>query len=474
MLIPQPEGKRRLIVIAKYDLLRQTDIEKIHDTAIKILGTIGIKVEGKEALKQYQSAGATVDQDQVVKIPPEMIKAAVEKCRSRFSLYHRRTHEEMIVGDGNTKHGASGWTSMLLDWRTGLYRDARLADMVESVKLCGALDEVSWFMAPLICSDIDMEEAELYQFKVGVEHSNKPMLLGASDKQTVEKLAYLGARLAGGEKLFKDWPSFVIDVGVFSPLLLTADTSDVIISCAKLGIPMAIYSSAMAGATSPVTLSGTLAGTHAEKLAAIVLAKLVSPNIDIIYTSYNKTFDMQHADIAAANPEYGLLQAASVQLGRYINLPVCSGMLNADSPQLDMQAGIEKMGCTLLPLLSGADLSTGMGMLSKLKIHSLEALVIDAECVGYFNRMLKGIEVENTEEILEAYKEAGLTGEFLSVAHTLDYFRKEVWYPKFAYRGPVSFNEGKVNTVSLQNKVQAFIAETLDSIPIAGVDRRIY
>jgi len=456
-------------MISRYDLLDQKEIEKTHHTAIKILKTIGIKVEGEQALNIYQSAGAGVDKEQIVKFPPAMIEAAIEKCRPRFSLYHRNTHEEMVVGDGNTRHAASGWTSLILDWKNGQYRDAVLADLVESVKLCGALDQVGWFMSPLICSDIDASEMELYQFKVGVEHSNKPMLLSASDKKTVEKIAHLGAILAGGKKQLETRPSFAIDIGISSPLLLPEEVGDTLIACAELGIPMAVYTSSMAGATSPVTLSGTLAGNHAEKLAAIVLAKLVNPEINIVYTGYSKTFDMQYAAICAANPEYGLLQAAGVQLGRHINLPTCSGMLNADSPQLDMQAGIEKMGCTFLPLLSGADLSTGMGLLSKLMVHSLEALVIDAECVGYFNRLLKGIDVGDDKEIIDAYQEVGPGGEFLTTEHTLNFFKEEMWYPKFIYRGPVSYGKDGVETISMHTKVREFIEKTLESYRSPGL-----
>lgn len=456
-------------MIPKYSLLSETELEKIHNTALKILESVGMKVDDKQAIKIYQSAGAKVEGDNIVKFPPSMVQEALEKCNPQFSLYHRNTNEEVVLGDSITKHGTLGWTSSILDWKTGEYREAVLADLIESVKMCGALDEVSLFMSPLICSDVKPSEMELYQFKVGVEHSNKPMFLSASDGKTVEKIAYLGSILAGGKEQLASKPSIVVSVGVMSPLLLTSDLCDITITCAKLGIPMWLYTSSMAGATSPVTLSGTLAGNHAEKLAAITLAKLVNPDVNIIYASYCKTFDMRYADISSGNPEYGLLKAAIVQLGKHIGLPVCSGMFMADSPKLDMQAGIEKMGCTFLPILSGADVSTGMGLLSKVMVHSIESMVIDAESVAYFNRILEGINCDDEHLAVEAYKNVKPAGEFLTTEHTFKYFRSEIWNPKVTYRGSFSsWNAGGRN-ISMESKVKEVIEKTLQEYQSPGL-----
>ena len=245
-------------MIPNYFLLNQTELEKIHLTALRLLETVGVRVDGKQAVKIYQSAGAKVEEGNIVKLPPSLIQKAMETCNPRFSLYHRETNEELVIGDRITKHSPSGWTSNILDWKTAEYRQAVLSDMIDSVKMCGALDEISCFMAPLICSDVKASEMELYQFKVGVEYSNKPMILSVSDRRTMDKIAHLGAILAGGKKQLATKPTFLVLLGVKSPLLLTSDICDITIFCAKLGIPIILYNSSTVGGTSPVTLSGTL------------------------------------------------------------------------------------------------------------------------------------------------------------------------------------------------------------------------
>jgi len=208
--------------------------------------------------------------------------------------------------------------------------------LAESVKICEALDEISWFMPPLICSDVPSLDQELYQFKVGVQHSNKPLILSASNVDTIKKIIDLAAIISGSKDALNERPTFTIAIGLMSPLLITSDLCDISIACAKSGIPVFLYTQAMAGTTSPVTLSGTLAGSHAETLAATTLIKLVNPDAKIIYNNFSQPFDIKTSDLSFGNPEFGLLMATVTQLGKYINLPSGTGMFATDSPLSDM------------------------------------------------------------------------------------------------------------------------------------------
>lgn len=456
-------------MIPKFSLLSQIELEKIHKASLEILETVGVKVGDKGAIELLQSAGAWVDENNIAKFPPSMVQDAIEKCSPRFSLYHRNTNKEMLLGDEITKHSAVGWMSEILDWRTGEYRDAVLKDLEETVKLCGALDEISWFMSPLVCSDVKASEMELYQFKLAVEHSDKPLILSASNVETVEKIAHLAAILAGGEKELADKPTFAIAVGLMSPLLITDDLCSISMTCAKLGIPIFLYTSSMAGANSPVTLGGTLAGNHAETLAAITLIKQVNPDAKIIYNSYSKIFDMKSADVSPGNPEFGLLMAASVQLAKYIGLPSGSGMFFVDSPQLDVQAGLEKIGSTFLPLLSGADFSSGMGGIGKVTLHSAEALVIDAEAVSYCNRILRGIDLDDEYLAVDAYSEVKPMGNFLASMHTLKFFRNELWSTSIAYKKSYSTWSSDEKEDSMKSQVKATIEKILEEYISPGL-----
>lgn len=452
-----------------YSLFSQAILEKIHDTALEILEKKGVKVDNAEAVRICKAGGAVVDNDGIVKYPSSMVRDVLNMCKSKISLFHRNTDQELVIGDGCTKYNVSGWTQQILDWKTGKRRAAFEEDIIEYVKVLSALDEINWARAPLICSEWKHDEIELRQYKIGVEHSNKPLLLSASNGETVNKLVELGSVLVGGKKELEAKPHFAVSIGITSPFLLTENFCDVAINCAKYNIPICFYTSSMAGATTPVTLSGTVVCNHAELISAIVIAKLVNPNAKILYLNYSKPFDMQHANISSGSPEFGLLASAQTQTGKFIGVPSGTGMFYTGSSHLDIQVGFEKMGGALLPALSRADFSCGIGGLENAKTHSLEALVIDVEMVGYISRILKGMNCENEHFGFEIFRDMRPGDDFLTSDHTLKYFRTELYRSRFAYKGSDSSLVADGESASIKNNARKFIEYTLENYQSPGV-----
>lgn len=448
-------------MIPSLSLLSSSEITTIHNAALDILERVGIKIDSEEAIGVLQSAGAKVEENHIVKLSPSMIEKTIDQCSPQCTLYHRNSDKKMVLGDGVIKHSPVGWMADIVDWRTDKHRSATLGDLIESVKICDALDEISWLMSPLICSDVPAAAQELYQFKIGVTHSDKPLILSVSNIDTFNEIMALSAMLTEEGQALREKPTFAVALGLMSPLLITKDLCDVAMACARSGIPIFIYTSAMAGATSPVTLSGTLAGNHAETLAAATLIKLVDPDADIIYNSYTKPFDMMASDVSPGSPEFSLMMAAFVQLGHHINLPTGTGMFMTNSPQSDMQAGFEKMGSTFMPIMAGADFSSGMGMFAKAVVHSISALVSDAAIASYFDRMMQGFKCEKEHTAVDIYDEVKPLGNFLTTQHTMQHFKTELWH------SPVIFKKSYANWIengkkdSMENRVKKRIEKLL-------------
>lgn len=461
-------------MIPGISLLSPSDLENVHNASLDILDTVGIRIDSKDAVDIFRSAGAKIDDGNIVKIDASIVQTAVDHCRPQCTLYHRQTGEQMVLGDGVIKHSVVGWMADILDWRTGEHRKACLDDLVETVKICDALDEISWFMSPLICSDVPAADQELYQFKTAVEYSNKPLILSVSDAETLKKIIDLAVIISGSEDALKEKPDFAVALGLMSPLLITSDLCEVAMSCAEYGIPIFLYTSSMAGATSPVTLSGTLAGNHAEILAAIALIKSVNPQAPIIYNSYTKPFDMKSSDVAPGSPEFGLMMAGMTQLGKHIHLPAGTGMFMTDSSRFDIQAGLEKMGGSMLPLMSGADFSSGMGMLGKAVVHSIQALVSDAEIASYFRRMVRGIGCGPDQLAVDIYRDVKPLGNFLTTKHTMDHFKKELWDPSVTCRKSFSSWVQGGKKLSMESKIQKYIETRLDQHQSPEIPERFF
>jgi trimethylamine--corrinoid protein Co-methyltransferase len=95
----------------------------------------------------------------------------------------------------------------------------------------------------------------------------------------------------------------------------------VIIQSAKHWIPINVLSMVMAGASSPISISGALVTHNVEVLAGIILAQLTNPGTPVIYGSSSTTFDMRHGTAVVGVPEMAMMSAAAAELANFYGLP---------------------------------------------------------------------------------------------------------------------------------------------------------
>jgi trimethylamine--corrinoid protein Co-methyltransferase len=77
----------------------------------------------------------------------------------------------------------------------------------------------------------------------------------------------------------------------------------------------------MAGASSPVTLAGTLVTHNVEVLAGITLAQLTERGSPVIYGSSTTAMDLRLATASVGSPECALISAAVAFIAKQYRLP---------------------------------------------------------------------------------------------------------------------------------------------------------
>ncbi len=90
---------------------------------------------------------------------------------------------------------------------------------------------------------------------------------------------------------------------------------------ARHGIPNNVISMAMSGASSPVTLAGTLVTHNAEVLAGLTLAQLTERGAPTIYGSSTTAMDLRYAAASVGSPELAMISAGVAQLAQRYLLP---------------------------------------------------------------------------------------------------------------------------------------------------------
>ncbi len=184
----------------------------------------------------------------------------------------------------------------------------------------------------------------------------------------------------------------------------------------------------MAGATSPVTLAGSIALANAEVLAGIALVQLLEPGRPVVHNlGFAHVMEMRTGLCLAGAVEGALMACAGGRLAAHYRLPSASWM-GTDAFLDDPQASLEKMLTGFAHLLGEVSILWGMGQLQSQKALSLTQLVMDEEIARALRRWWQGFRVDDETlafPVLRDVVERG--GDFLGHEHTLAHFREELW-----------------------------------------------
>src|SRR3990172_1631553 len=166
---------------------------------------------------------------------------------------------------------------------------------------------------------------------------------------------------AGGLEELRKRPLFTVYGSPSSPLTYDSRVSEVMLRAVESGIPVDIIPCPISGGTAPVTLAAGLAQQNAELLAGVMLLQTVTTHLPIQYSGRLSLLDLRSGKNVWGLPEMGLASAATVQIAHRYHMTADVYGVTMDGNMWDVQAGLERMMCALLPALAGADNLSGMG-----------------------------------------------------------------------------------------------------------------
>jgi len=446
----------------KFNLITQNQLRDIHAASLRILSEVGIKIQIDEARDLVCKAGAKPSGDNIVKIPPAMVRKALECCSPEFVLYGRYGNQGIVLGGDRVHFGTAAYTTVTLDWRTGAYRPSLLSDLDDVVKLSELLPSMEFIMPGCCPTEIDQHQADRYMWRACLLKSRKPVFNLCYGKDGLDDLIRMICAISGDMETFRSKPYLAVVAGAFSPLMIPENDCNIIVGAARQGIPIILMGGPMAGATGPVTLAGNIAQLNAEMLACIVLAKTTNPEVPLIYCPIPKTFDMSTMNIVSSSPETVLQQLVEVQLGKFYQLPVGSNGIVSDAKAPDAQMGWESMSTGLSAAMARTNLIFGAGAINSKSINSLEALAMQHEVASFILRIIRGINIDDDRLAVSTIMDTGPSGEFLSGEHTLKHFRNELWAPYLSIRSNYSSWQDR-GSKTLRHKTQEFVKKTLSN-----------
>jgi trimethylamine--corrinoid protein Co-methyltransferase len=416
-----------------YKPLTERELERINDSALHILESIGMGDASPEIIELARQHGLKTTDTGRIKFPRAFVEDMIAGAGRNFTLFGRSPEFDLEISGSKVYYGTAGAAVMVPDPKTGAYRPSTLIDLYDFARLADRLPNIHFFGRTVVPTELPGGALSDINVTYAVASgTQKHVGVGFTSGRGVDNAVKMFDELLGGEGRFAARPCCTIYCTAIVPPLRYGELSlEVAIAAARAGMPVDLIVAAQAGATAPAALAGALVQTTAETLGGVAMVNLVKKGHPTIFSNWPLTSDLRTGAFAGGGPEGALLNAASAQIANFYDLPSGVACSMTDSKIPDNQTGYEKGITSLLTGLSGANMiHESAGMQASLLGCCFEAMAIDSEMLGTVLRVLRGIEVNDETLSVEMIKEVvGGPGHYLGHDQTLGLMETEYIYP---------------------------------------------
>ncbi len=426
--------------IPEYEVLGEEGLVQIEENAETILSEIGVEFrDDQEALDIWKEAGADV-QGERVRCPRGMCRKLIQDNAPAQYTQHARNPERSIeIGGKNTVLVPAYGSPFVHDLDKGR-RYATIEDFRNFVKLAYSTPNLH-HSGGTICEPVDLpvNKRHFDMVYTHMKYSDKAFMGSVTHPDRAQDTVDMAKILFGDNYIdpATGKPKTIVTslINANSPM----NFDDTMLGAAKVyarnNQACIITPFILAGAMSPVTVAGTAAQSLAEAMAGMAFVQLVSPGAPVIFGSFASSMSMQSGAPTFGTPEPALVLYVMANLARRLGVPFRSGGgLNA-AKLPDAQAMSEAVSTLLPAVLAGVNfvLHTAGWMEGGLAM-SYEKFMMDCDQAGMMATMVKGVDMSENGQAMDAIAEVGPGQHFLGCTHTQANFKSAF------YRSPLTDN----------------------------------
>ncbi len=456
---------------------RLSDGEKslIADQAMDLLANVGMRFYGSRVLPRLEERGARVDEATgLARLPRELVEWALGQCPRTVLMAGLTEADDVVLGEHEPFHFApSGCVAKTLDHRTGMRRASTLQDVRESTAVLDELSELDLMWTQVSASDVPLEQRELTEYFTLLTETRKHVTF-VDCPHEVDAVLEICKVLGGDLERFRQRPRISTVVTAASPLQVDGAALDIHIALAGHGVPIEVYSMTIAGATSPVTLAGTVAQGLAEFLGIATALQVAAPGARLVFCFGSGVLDMLRTTFSLGCVESALMGVMATEVGHYLGVPTLNPGLSTDAKHAGIQNGYEKALKTATVCSAGPDIVSGWGLIDSHNTMYLPQSVIDNEIAAMVRRLMAPVEVSPATLAGDSIATAGPGGSFLGQKDTARRIRAgEHYLPSVSNR--LSYDrwieEGTTELDTACEKIDLILSERATSEPYLGSDR---
>ncbi len=401
------------------ELLDEEGLELIERNADTVLEEIGIEFrEFPRALELFREAGADVDGERV-RFPRGLCRSIIQASAPAEYKQHARNPERSVMIGGDRTVLVPAYGSPFVRNLDEGRRYATIEDFRNFVKLA--------YMSPglhhsggTVCEPVDVPVNKRHFDMVysHLKYSDKPFMGSVTAPERAQDTVDM-AKIVFGDDFVEQNTVITSLINANSPLTFDAMMLGAATVYAENNQATVISPFLLAGAMSPVTVAGTVTQILAEALVGCAYTQLVRPGAPVVFGTFAAAVSMQSGAPTFGTPEPSLIMYAAAQLARRLGLPFRSGGGLCASKIADAQAAYEAANTLQTSALAGVNfmLHTA-GWLEGGLAMGYEKFIMDADQANMIAVLLKGVDLSDNGQALDALREVGPGAHFLGATHT--------------------------------------------------------
>jgi len=429
-----------------FDPLDEEQITKLEAQVDWILENVGIAFrDDPEAIALWTKSGAGVDGD-IVRAPADWIRALCAKAPSEFTQIARNPDRSVKIGGKNQVFAPIYGAPFVRDLKGGR-RYGDMDSFTKLVKLTQMLPALHHTGLVIVepC-DVPVSKRHLDMVYTHMRFTDKPHL-GAITEMSRAQDSVDMAEILHGKEVMDTNCVIMGNVNTNSPLLVDKVVTQAIRVYCGRGQGIIVVPFILSGAMGPVSTAASVTQAMAEAMICCAYAQLVKEGAPFILGNFLSSMSLKSGAPTFGMPEPVLSNYAIGQMARRVGLPLrCGGSLTASKIE-DAQAAYESADSMHSTILAGANyVLHAAGWMEGGLCTGFEKLVMDADRLGSYQKLLGGLEVDNNSLARDAYEEVDAGGHFLGSSHTMRNYKTAFYEPALSDSENVESWEEKGST----------------------------
>jgi len=415
-ILPSPYIQRKLPC---FDPLNEEDIVKLELQVDWLIENIGIEFrDDPQALNLWRQAGVDIKETRV-RADAQMIRALCKQAPQKFTQLARNRERSVEIG-GTAQVFAPVYGPPFVRDLKGGRRYGDIDAFEKLVKLVQMLPSLhhGGFVTCEPC-DIPVSKRHLDMLYIHMTCADKPHL-GAITEMSRAQDSVDMAQIVFGSDVMAQNCVIMGNVNTNSPLLVDKVVTEAIQTYCSRGQGIVVAPFILSGAMGPVSTAASISQAMAEAMMCCAFSQLVRPGAPFVLGNFLSSMSLKSGAPTFGMPEPVLSNYVVGQLARRLGLPLrCGGSLTA-AKTADAQAAYESADSMHSTMMAGANFVLhAAGWLEGGLATGFEKLVMDADRLGSYSKLLAGLDVSNNAMAQDAYAEVEPGGHFLGCAHTM-------------------------------------------------------